>query len=100
MWRGFVHRVLLGCLLLISFPSIGAVVDSFEKIAISQDERYVFFLHGAIAEGVDGNPQHQRFGVYDFSGIKAALDSAEYFLIAERREKGPTLDEEAGRLAD
>lgn len=96
--RGLNLGLFLGALFF-CMPSIAAVVDSFEKVTVSKVGRYVFFLHGAIAEGTEGNPVSGRFGTYDFSGLKMALDSAAYVLIAERREKGVPLKEEANRLA-
>lgn len=79
---------------------MGAVVESFDEVQASEDGRYVFFLHGAIAEGAEGNPESEKFGIYNFSGIKAALDSSEYILVAERRRKGASVKEESVRLAD
>lgn len=74
--------------------------DSLEQLPVSKDAAYVFFYHGAIAEGTVENPTSERHGVYDLSGLKQALDSDAYYLVAETREKNANVQAHAQRLAD
>lgn len=75
-------------------------VDSLEQLPVAKDATYVFFYHGAIAEGTVENPISERHGIYDLSGLKQSLDSDAYYLIAETREKNASVQAHAQRLAD
>jgi pimeloyl-ACP methyl ester carboxylesterase len=55
---------------------------------IHADQRYVFFLHGLIAEGTDPRPVHPENGVYDLPAIKQAIfQNGGFNLIAQQRPK-------------
>lgn len=74
-------------------------VPSMDEIPVLPDASYVFFYHGAIAEGTAENPVSERHGEYDFTGLKQALDSDSYYLIANIREKGISVKAHAEELA-
>lgn len=75
-------------------------VKSMDEIPLSPGASYVFFYHGAIAEGTKGNPVSEKYGEYDFSGLKQALDSDDYYLIADIREKNISVKAHAEKLAE
>lgn len=75
-------------------------VKSIDEIPLSSGASYVFFYHGAIAEGTQKNPVSEKYGEYDFSGLKQALDSEDYYLIADIREKNISVKAHAEKLAE
>lgn len=75
-------------------------LDTLDQLPVSKEATYVFFYHGAIAEGTEKNPSSERHGIYDLSGLKQALDSDAYYLVAETREKNANVQAHAQRLAD
>jgi len=66
---------------------------------VQADEKYVFYSHGFIVEGVNETPRHPRFGVYDFPAIKQALAASDFNLIAYHRKVGTVPLEFAQKLA-
>lgn len=83
-----------------SMAVVAKTVPSMVEIPVSSEASYVFFYHGAIAEGTVENPTSERHGVYDLSGLKQSLDSDAYYLIAETREKSASVQTHAQKLAD
>ncbi|GAA5218508.1 alpha/beta hydrolase [Corallincola platygyrae] len=73
--------------------------DSFPE-QINENGKYVFYSHGFIVEGTNPTPVHDRWGVYDFPAIKAALADSDYHLIAYHRPKGTDPFAHAQRLAN
>ncbi len=83
-----------------SLVSVAETVPSMAEIPVSAEKPYVFFYHGAIAEGTRENPVSEKYGEYDFRGLKRALDSDDNYLIAEIREKNVSVEKHAKKLAE
>ncbi|WP_299004414.1 alpha/beta hydrolase [uncultured Shewanella sp.] len=60
----------------------------------------MFYSHGFIVEGNNPTPKNERWGVYEFPAIKAALSDEEYHLIAYHRAKGSDPFKHAKALAN
>ena len=67
--------------------------------AISPSEKYIFFLHGKIAEKHGPNGIHPCFGIYDYHGIVKSLANCGLTVISEIRHQGTKLDKYAGKIA-
>jgi hypothetical protein len=52
------------------------------------DERYVFYLHGAIVEDQGTRPVSPEFGVYEYEKILDALAAEGFVVISEPRPQG------------
>ena len=63
-----------------------SILTSFPEF-IDPQQKYVFYSHGYIVEGINDKPEHPRWGVYDFPAIKTALSDNGYTLIAYHRPK-------------
>lgn len=67
--------------------------------AISPSAKYIFFLHGKIAEKHGPNGRHPCFGIYDYHGIVKSFENRGFTVISEIRPKGTKLDKYAGKIA-
>jgi hypothetical protein len=67
--------------------------------AISPSEKYIFFLHGKIAEKHGPNGIHPCFGIYDYHGIVNSFAKCGFTVISEIRPQGTKLDKYAGKIA-
>lgn len=72
------------CLLFSSLSYGGELFEKFPEV-IQPDEKYVFYSHGYIVEGLNPTPKHKTWGVYDFPLIKQKLTDPDYNLIAYHR---------------
>ncbi|MEW6982519.1 alpha/beta hydrolase [Colwelliaceae bacterium 6471] len=70
-----------------SLTFAGNIYDKFPE-QINTNEKYVFYSHGFIVEGINPTPKNERWGVYEFPAIKQSLSDTEYNLIAYHRPKG------------
>lgn len=66
---------------------------------ISPSSKYIFFLHGKIAEKLGPNGIHPCFGIYDYHGIVKSLTNSGFNVISEIRPEGTKLDKYAGKIA-
>ncbi len=66
---------------------------------IQSDEKYVFYSHGYIVEGLNPTPKHKTWGIYDFPLIKKTLADPSYNLIAYYRPAKTNPYEFAKKLA-
>lgn len=82
-----------------SFVFSATIYDKFPQ-HISPQQKYVFYSHGFIVEGVDPTPKNKRWGVYDFPAIKQSLSDNTYNLIAYHRPKGTNPKTHAQALAN
>ncbi len=60
--------------------------------------KYIFFLHGKIAEMNGANGKHPCFGVYDYHGIVRSISNFGFTVISEIRPEGTKLDKYAGKI--
>lgn len=67
---------------------------------INSNEKYVFYSHGFIVEGINPTPVNPRWGMYDFPTIKKELADDNYNLIAYHRLKDTDPRAFAKKLAD
>jgi hypothetical protein len=66
--------------------------------AISPSAKYIFFLHGKIAEKYGPNGIHPCFGIYDYNGIVNSFANCGFTVISEIRPQGTKLDKYAGKI--
>ena len=66
---------------------------------ISPSEKYIFFLHGKIAEKHGPNGMHPCFGIYDYHGIVKSFANCGFTVISEIRPEGTKLDQYAKKIA-
>jgi hypothetical protein len=66
---------------------------------ISPSAKYIFFLHGKIAEKHGPNGIHPCFGIYDYHGIVNSFVKCGFTVISEIRPQGTKLDKYAGKIA-
>ncbi|QSX29405.1 alpha/beta hydrolase [Shewanella cyperi] len=92
------RNLMIFMLALISPLSGAKVIADMDALPVEKAGHYLFFFHGAIAEGTDRKPLSNRFGVYDFDAIIAALDSEDYFLVAEQRPAGTKPEDYARKV--
>lgn len=71
----------------ILFSSFSYGGEIFESLPdkINSSDKYVFYSHGFIVEGIDPTPIHERWGQYNFPAIKKELADSSYHLIATHR---------------
>ncbi len=76
-------------LLLVLFSTTSLAGEIFNEFpsSINANEKYVFYSHGLIVEGINSRPVNPRWGTYEFPMIKEALSDEEYNLIAYHRAK-------------
>jgi hypothetical protein len=67
--------------------------------AIIPSAKYIFFLHGKIAEKYGPNGKHFCFGVYDYHGIVKSFVKCGFTVISEIRPQATKLDKYAGKIA-
>ncbi|ALQ07934.1 alpha/beta hydrolase [Pseudoalteromonas sp. SCSIO 43210] len=67
-----------------SFSYGSEIFDSLPD-TINSSDKYVFYSHGFIVEGIDPKPVHERWGQYNFPAIKKELGDSSYHLIATHR---------------
>lgn len=95
-----VIKHLISLLLLCTFFSdANEVLEQFPQ-EINAQQKYVFYSHGRIVEGVNATPTHPRWGRYEFPQVKAALADSNYVLIAYHRAKNTEPKQFAMMLAD
>lgn len=100
-FQEYALKLWLAILLSIWSISLSAkVIESIDNIPISTEASYVFFYHGAIAEGRKNDPVSERHGLYDFTGLKQSLDSKSYYLVTEHRERNANIEKHAKELAN
>ena len=79
---------------------LGLSVFSYDlPSAISPSAKYIFFLHGKIAEKHGPNGIHPCFGIYDYHGIVKSFANCGFTVISEIRPQGTKLDKYAGKIA-
>ena len=79
---------------------LGPAVFSYDlPPAISPSEKYIFFLHGKIAEKHGPNGIHPCFGIYDYHGIVKSFTNLGFKVISEIRPEGTKLDKYAKKVA-
>jgi len=66
--------------------------------AISPSVKYIFFLHGNIAEKHGPNGIHPCFGIYDYHGIVNSFAKCGFTVISEIRPQGTKLDKYAEKI--
>jgi hypothetical protein len=67
--------------------------------AIIPSAKYIFFLHGKIAEKYGPNAIHPYFGIYDYHGIVKSFVKCGFTVISEIRSQAIKLDKYAGKIA-
>ncbi|CAM4093377.1 alpha/beta hydrolase [Pseudoalteromonas byunsanensis] len=74
---------------LISFNCWSTTILNAPPESVSVNDKFVFYSHGYIVEGVDPKPVNTKngWGVYDFPAVKQALSDKSYTLIAHHRAK-------------
>lgn len=77
----------------------GEIFDKF-PLDVNKNEKYVFYSHGKIVEGINPRPESPRWGSYEYPKIKQALSSDEYNLIAYHRPKNTKPKAFAQKLAN
>ncbi|MEW6997383.1 alpha/beta hydrolase [Colwelliaceae bacterium BS250] len=77
----------------------GEIYEHFPE-QINANEKYVFYSHGYIVEGINPTPKNDRWGTYQFPAIKESLSDREYNLIAYHRPKGTDPFKHAETLAN
>jgi hypothetical protein len=78
-------------------PKAGTVVKGLPT-EIDPDDRYLFYLHGAIIETQGLRPKHPRFGVYEYQAILDSLAARELVVISEARQAGTDVAEYAQKV--
>jgi len=79
---------------------LGPAVFSYDlPPAISPSAKYIFFLHGKIAEKHGPNGIHPCFGIYDYHGIVKSFTNLGFKVISEIRPEGTKLDKYAKKVA-
>lgn len=76
--------ILVFSLLFSSYCYGGQVFEQFPD-TINANDKYVFYSHGYIVEGLNPSPKHKTWGIYDFPLIKQSLADPNYHLIAYHR---------------
>ena len=66
---------------------------------ISPSAKYIFFLHGKIAEKYGPNGKPPCFGIYDYNGILNSFVNCGFTVISEIRGQGTKLDKYSRKIA-
>ncbi len=88
------------CFMPFLFSELEAARPSYDLPAIiDPSSKYIFFLHGMLAEMYGPNGIHPRFGIYDYHGIVKAFDDRGFTVISEIRRKKTIPYKYAGKVA-
>ena len=91
--------ICLTALITVNTPNFSQSITKNVPVNANANERYVFYLHGAIIQEKGINAVSEQYGKYEYTNILFALQKQGFNVISEARKKDTEVSDYAEKLA-